>query len=230
MISPKIKLLSGVAALALVLAAPSQSFAQRGGHVGGGGGGAHIGGGGGFGGGARIGGGGGGFAGGGHFGGGGMRVGGGAPMGGAASAARFSGAGGVAPASRFAGTNAAIAPATGFNRGTGGTWTGSRTAWNGGNWQGRNWSGGRWHGHRHGFWPGVAAGAVIGAGLGSYAYYSDPYYYDDTYYDNSYYDDGTAVAVVPAGDAASSCAQRYRSYDPASGTYLGYDGQRHPCP
>jgi hypothetical protein len=26
------------------------------------------------------------------------------------------------------------------------------------------------------------------------------------------------------------CAQRYRSYDPASGTFMGYDGQRHPCP
>jgi hypothetical protein len=25
------------------------------------------------------------------------------------------------------------------------------------------------------------------------------------------------------------CAQRYKSYDPASGTYLGYDGLRHPC-
>jgi BA14K-like protein len=24
--------------------------------------------------------------------------------------------------------------------------------------------------------------------------------------------------------------QRFRSYDPQSGTYLGYDGQRHPCP
>jgi hypothetical protein len=23
--------------------------------------------------------------------------------------------------------------------------------------------------------------------------------------------------------------QRYRSYDPASGTYMGYDGQRHSC-
>ncbi len=27
----------------------------------------------------------------------------------------------------------------------------------------------------------------------------------------------------------SYCAQRFRSYDPRSGTYLGYDGQRHPC-
>jgi hypothetical protein len=31
-------------------------------------------------------------------------------------------------------------------------------------------------------------------------------------------------------DAAAYCAQRYRSYDPNSGTYLGNDGQRHPCP
>lgn len=26
-----------------------------------------------------------------------------------------------------------------------------------------------------------------------------------------------------------TCKQRYRSYDPVSGTYLGYDGLRHPC-
>jgi hypothetical protein len=32
------------------------------------------------------------------------------------------------------------------------------------------------------------------------------------------------------GDATAYCMQRYRSYDPASGTYLGYDGERHPCP
>jgi hypothetical protein len=24
--------------------------------------------------------------------------------------------------------------------------------------------------------------------------------------------------------------QTYRSYDPQSGTYLGFDGLRHPCP
>jgi hypothetical protein len=27
----------------------------------------------------------------------------------------------------------------------------------------------------------------------------------------------------------ASCAHRYRSYDPASGTFLGRDGRRHPC-
>lgn len=49
-----------------------------------------------------------------------------------------------------------------------------------------------------------------------------------------------AMAAVPSGandayaymgDSAnvSSCSQRYRSFDPASGTFLGYDGHRHPC-
>jgi hypothetical protein len=38
------------------------------------------------------------------------------------------------------------------------------------------------------------------------------------------------AAPVYGGNTASYCAQRYKSYDPASGTYLGYDGLRHPCP
>ncbi|MHC2945051.1 hypothetical protein ACVIJX_002199 [Bradyrhizobium diazoefficiens] len=103
----------------------------------------------------------------------------------------------------------------------------------GSNWQGGggNWNGGWRHHHRGGFWPGFAAGAAIG-GLGSYAYYGGGYYNDPYYYgDDSYYDE-PSVAVVPdsGGDSAGYCAQRYRSYDPASGTYLGYDGLRHPCP
>lgn len=28
----------------------------------------------------------------------------------------------------------------------------------------------------------------------------------------------------------ASCEARFRSYDPARGTFLGYDGLRHPCP
>ena len=31
-------------------------------------------------------------------------------------------------------------------------------------------------------------------------------------------------------DAVAYCTQRFRSYDPASGSYLGYDGLRHACP
>jgi BA14K-like protein len=34
----------------------------------------------------------------------------------------------------------------------------------------------------------------------------------------------------PSEDAEAYCAQRYRSYDPNTGTFLGNDGQRHPCP
>ena len=37
-----------------------------------------------------------------------------------------------------------------------------------------------------------------------------------------------AYAVAPAG-RIGSCAQKYRSFDAASGTYLGRDGARHAC-
>ncbi len=37
-----------------------------------------------------------------------------------------------------------------------------------------------------------------------------------------------AYARMP-GPAEASCAQRYRSYDPGSGTFLGNDGRRHSC-
>ena len=57
--------------------------------------------------------------------------------------------------------------------------------------------------------------------------------YAPGYYDDGYYDDG-AVAAAPApaagDDGVSYCMQRYRSYDPNSGTYLGTDGYRHACP
>ena len=32
----------------------------------------------------------------------------------------------------------------------------------------------------------------------------------------------------PVMESSASCA-RYRSFDPASGTFLGYDGRRHVC-
>ena len=37
-------------------------------------------------------------------------------------------------------------------------------------------------------------------------------------------------AVYYGGDAVQYCLSRFKSYDPYSGTYLGYDGYRHPCP
>jgi hypothetical protein len=38
-----------------------------------------------------------------------------------------------------------------------------------------------------------------------------------------------AYASMDGSADISSCAQRYHSYDPASGTFLGYDGHRHSC-
>lgn len=56
-----------------------------------------------------------------------------------------------------------------------------------------------------------------------------PGYYD--YYPGYAYAPGPYVAgPVVAENGASYCAARFRSYDPASGTYLGFDGLRHPCP
>lgn len=40
---------------------------------------------------------------------------------------------------------------------------------------------------------------------------------------------GGAREAYAAMDAGNSCAQRFRSYDPATGTYRGYDGRRHIC-
>ncbi len=61
--------------------------------------------------------------------------------------------------------------------------------------------------HRHGLGPalgGFAAGAVIGGAI--------------------------ANSRAQAAQNDAYCSQRFKSYDPGSGTYLGYDGQRHPCP
>jgi hypothetical protein len=197
-----LRVLSAAATLALVLPLATPSFAQgHGGH--GGGGGVHFGGGGG----------------GAHF------SGGGAP---------HMGGGGFAGGARIGGGNFAASAAVRPSAGPAFSGGGRNFAAAGGNWNGGggNWHGGGWHHRGGGFWPGVAAGAAIGAIGSSYAYYGGPYYNDGYYADDGYYDDGPTVAVVPdsGGDSPAYCAQRYRSYDPASGTYLGYDGLRHPCP
>ena len=41
---------------------------------------------------------------------------------------------------------------------------------------------------------------------------------------------GYVPVQPPAEDAVAWCMQRYRSYDPRSGTFVGYDGIRRPCP
>jgi hypothetical protein len=112
-------------------------------------------------------------------------------------------------------------------QGSGGNWQGNR----GGNWNGgsRNYRGG---GYGGGYIPGAVAGAVIGGAVAanSYGYYGGPGYYNQGYYDDGYYDEGAVAAVPGDGGDEAYCRQTYRSYDPRSGTYLGNDGQRHPCP
>jgi Ni/Co efflux regulator RcnB len=77
----------------------------------------------------------------------------------------------------------------------------------------RHWHHGHhYHGHHH---HGGGAGALIG-GLAAGAII------------------GGAIAASQANAAAQQnaayCSRRYRSYDPASGTYLSNDGNRYPCP
>lgn len=89
------------------------------------------------------------------------------------------------------------------------------------------WRGGR-GGYRGGFrggrgfgiGAGILGGAILGSALAA-PYYDRPY---------SYYPTPRYYAAPSGGDADAYCFSRFRSYDPSSGTYLGYDGYRHPCP
>jgi hypothetical protein len=96
---------------------------------------------------------------------------------------------------------------------------------------------------------GFIAGAIIGGALAAPYYYGPgpyyggggPYYYGSgPYYPASAYGGGPAYGpggpaygpgpAAPPGDAIAYCMQRFKSYDPRSGTYLGLDQMRHPCP
>jgi hypothetical protein len=80
----------------------------------------------------------------------------------------------------------------------------------------------------------LAAGVIIGGAMQqNQGYYPAESYPAESY--PVYSDQGPAYGDAGpqvAGDAGSVayCQQTYRSYDPVSGTYLGYDGLRHPCP
>jgi hypothetical protein len=93
-----------------------------------------------------------------------------------------------------------------------------RGGWHRGGRYGGGWGRGRGWGYYGG---GFAAGAILGGLLAAPYYYPGPYYY---YSEPEYY-----YGPVPE-DAVAYCMRRFKSYDPVSGTYLGYDGYRHPCP
>lgn len=80
-----------------------------------------------------------------------------------------------------------------------------------------------WRGHHRGrIGAGLVAGAIIGGAIAA----SRPY----DYYGYPGYDYGYGSYGYAPGGAVAYCEQRFRSYDPISGSYLGYDGLRHPCP
>jgi BA14K-like protein len=88
-------------------------------------------------------------------------------------------------------------------------------------WRGRGYYGRGHYGPGWGVGAGLLGGAIIGGmlaapyyGYGPYAYEPGPYVYGRGY----------------GGNAVAYCMRRFKSYDPGSGTYLGYDGYRHPCP
>jgi hypothetical protein len=87
--------------------------------------------------------------------------------------------------------------------------------------------------------PQLGQGASAPAGLltpvrgGGIAIPGEPYYYGPAY-NPPYYGPpcGPTVYCPPTplpGNPVGYCARRFKSYDPASGTYLGRDGRRHSC-
>jgi hypothetical protein len=86
-------------------------------------------------------------------------------------------------------------------------------------WRGRGYNGRRYYGRGHygpgwGVGAGLLGGAIIGGILAAPYYGNGPYAYEPGY----------------GGNAVAYCMRRFKSYDPGSGTYLGYDGYRHSCP
>lgn len=85
-----------------------------------------------------------------------------------------------------------------------------------------------WGWHRGFGWGGAVAAGVIGGALAAATSpLWAPGYYD--YYPGYVYAPAyTYDYIAPGGNAW--CEAHFRSYNPASGMYLGYDGRYHPCP
>jgi hypothetical protein len=94
---------------------------------------------------------------------------------------------------------------------------GHRKHWNGR----RHWHHRRhWRGHHHdNDWWGWPLG--FGLSLGVPLYANRYYGYSDYGNDYGYSDYGNGHVEY--------CLNRYRSYDPGTNTFLGYDGLRHEC-
>jgi len=103
-----------------------------------------------------------------------------------------------------------------FNRGGGG-WGGG----GGSHWAGHGYGGGGFRrpgGYGGGYGGGNFGGAVVGGIVGGWLWRQ--------------FNPPPEVVVVPQEPIRDEtwCLQRYRSYDPYTRTYLGFDGLRHGCP
>jgi len=110
-----------------------------------------------------------------------------------------------------------------------------------------------WRGGYHRGGGPVGAGIGLGLGLGlaagvggaiigatqpyGYSGYAPGYGYGPGYAYAPGYDYAPGYEYAPGydqgyagGNEVAYCQQRFRSYDPGSGTYIGFDGVRHPCP
>ncbi|WP_018185106.1 BA14K family protein [Kaistia granuli] len=108
-------------------------------------------------------------------------------------------------------------------------WNGRRGNWNGNrNWRGGNdwrWRhGNRWH-NRGGYyyndnnnWGGAAAAGIIGLAAGAMIANSAN---QQRYYD--------APAYYGGDDYVAYCSNRYRTFNPRTGTFTGNDGLQHRC-
>ena len=113
------------------------------------------------------------------------------------------------PANSWTGDNATVIEVQNRRRGRGGARNagrgGARNARRGGGRNARRGGGGRRGGGNN---DGAIAAGILG---------------------------GLFLGAIIANESQRSrdveyCIQKYRSYDPRSGTYLGYDGYRHACP
>jgi hypothetical protein len=101
-----------------------------------------------------------------------------------------------------------------------------------------------------GWGPGIAAGLIVGGAIAAtqpwgggyydrgyaygpgsgYGYAQAPGYAYGPGSDDGYSPGPGYATGYGGGSDVAYCQQRFRSFDPASGTYMGYDGLRHPCP
>jgi hypothetical protein len=77
--------------------------------------------------------------------------------------------------------------------------------------------GGGWHGGGGGNLGGAILGGVIGGFIGGAMQPQQPQYYQPQY-------------VPEALEQVAYCSRMFRSYNPETGFYFGFDGRYHHCP